>query len=221
MAAAAALGVLAGVCTGYVVQAQRPPTPLPALGQKSLEQASGPAPNHRSSAGDRQARTEGDLRQLLVRKPNGATPLPWLPDTAQWLSLEDYASQFDDAGSALTEQTDAEFRRAAQIGWHQTGLGDVQIALVQYRQERTTAAAEFVDQASRETTDSRPTGQAAVPGAHDGGAYVFGPGDSPSSSGYAVAWRGDVLLQIWVDGDDKKIPVKALADLAGRQWERL
>ncbi|MDQ0934344.1 hypothetical protein [Streptomyces turgidiscabies] len=75
---AAVLGLVAGTCVGYLVQADREPTPLPSLSQATVAQAEGEGPEPLSAAQDRKVRTDGDLRKLLLRKPTGARPVAWL-----------------------------------------------------------------------------------------------------------------------------------------------
>ncbi|WP_324614657.1 hypothetical protein [Streptomyces sp. NRRL WC-3618] len=41
---AAVLGLVAGTCVGYLVQADREPTPLPSLSQATVAQAEGEGP---------------------------------------------------------------------------------------------------------------------------------------------------------------------------------
>ncbi|MGJ3560129.1 hypothetical protein ACR6C2_22135 [Streptomyces sp. INA 01156] len=84
IAAAAVLGVVAGTCTGYLVQAGREPTALPSLSQPVLtqkKQKEGQEPAPLSAAQDRRVKTDGDLRKLLLKKPRGArtTSSSWAP----------------------------------------------------------------------------------------------------------------------------------------------
>ncbi|WP_442738151.1 hypothetical protein ACQUSN_12805 [Streptomyces pseudogriseolus] len=73
--AALVLGLVAGTCTGYLVQAGRAPTPLPPLSQPVLAQARGEGPAPLPAAQDRRVRTDGDLRELLLKKPRAAKHL--------------------------------------------------------------------------------------------------------------------------------------------------
>src|SRR5262245_49039165 len=63
--AAALLGVVAGTCAGYLVQAGREPAKLPSLSQPVIKQAKGDV-EPLSAAQDRRLRTDGDLRKLLL-----------------------------------------------------------------------------------------------------------------------------------------------------------
>ncbi|MFE1256323.1 hypothetical protein [Streptomyces fungicidicus] len=77
VAVAAVLGVVAGTCAGYLVQADREPTELPPLSQPVLPQAKGGAPEPLSADEDRRVKTDGDLRKLLIKKPRGAKEADW------------------------------------------------------------------------------------------------------------------------------------------------
>lgn len=222
------LGLVAGTCGGYLVQADRAPTPLPPLGQPVLPQAEGKEPEPLSAAQDRRVRTDGDLRKLLIRKPRSARPADWLPDDDGWMTLAQYARVstarfYDDAGRAFRQLAMEEFRRVAVTGWYD-GDHDVEIRLVQFRQEETVMAAESAvnsqSQAEEAFTDSW-----LVPGTEDGRAYVHKepvrePGYEAFYSAEAHAWRGDIAVEIWVSSS-KPVPKRMILDLAERQMEQL
>lgn len=76
IAAAALLGISGGAAVGYGIQAERPPTPLPALSQaelaypaKALPADKVPAPLPASQ--DHRVRTDGDLRKLIIDPRRG------------------------------------------------------------------------------------------------------------------------------------------------------
>ncbi|MFI0512392.1 hypothetical protein ACH3Y9_20110 [Streptomyces sp. WSLK1-5] len=223
IAAAAALGVVAGGCAGYLIQADRAPTPLPPLSQPVLAQAKGEGPEPLSAAQDRRVKTEGDLRKLLLTKPTGAKQAQWIGDG--WLDIAEYANDFTDPGEKFGDLVGDDFRRAAVVGWEVGSSYSVEIRLVQFRQEDSMAALDSSIQhqgwAEEETaTDSWP-----IPGTGDGMAYVHTrpdtePGYLPQYSAEAHAWRGDVSMEIWIYGA-KPIAKKTITDLAERQMERL
>ncbi|MFD7713967.1 hypothetical protein ACFV6E_10250 [Streptomyces sp. NPDC059785] len=225
IAAAAVLGVVAGTCTGYLVQADREPTRLPSLSQPDLRQAKGDGPEPLSAAQDRRVKTDGDLRKLLLKKPGGVKEAEWLAGSDGWMSLAEYAENFDKPKDAFGNLVTDEFRRAAAVGWHSGSTSTVEIHLVQYRQEEALAAAEYAESGhywagAEDSTDSWP-----VPGTADGMAYVHNQpereaGYLPMYSAEAHAYRGDIAMEIWIY-DTKPVSKKTILDLATRQMERL
>ncbi|WP_260470476.1 hypothetical protein [Streptomyces sp. RP5T] len=222
-AAAAVLGVVAGTCAGYLVQAAREPR-LPLLVQPELPRARGPQPQPLSAEQDRKVRNDGDLRELLLTKPAGATTPDWVA-TQGWLYLEDYAATWEHPEAGATYLEEQEFLRAAVTGWD-TGDHEVEICLVQFGQKEVPAAPEDDSESTRfwaqEDLDveSRP-----IPGTGGGKAYVHPEPSSesavaPGLSAEAHASRGDLSLHIWVYGDDP-VPMGTIMDLAERQMERL
>lgn len=217
------LGLVAGTCAGYLVQAERAPTKLPSLSQPKLTQAEGEAPEPLSAARDRRVRTDGDLRELLLKKPRGARDADWVSGADGWVDMAEYASSYDRPGGAFGELVSDEFRRAAVVGWEDGDLA-VEIRLIQYRQEESVAAADRTRTnqywAGFDDNDSW-----LVPGTEGGRAYVYTdpetePGYMPRYSAEAFAWRGDIGMEIFVF-DTKPIRKKTIMGLAQRQMERL
>ncbi|GHH04129.1 hypothetical protein Srubr_67650 [Streptomyces rubradiris] len=221
LAGAAALGLISGLCAGYLVQAGREPTKLPPLSQPRLDRAAGEA-SALPAARDREARTDGDLRRLLLKKPDGARAAEFLPENG-WMSLLELADTYDDPADAYSWLLSEEFRRAAVVGWTEGGTRTVEIRLLQFRQEEVLGAQQEAEDAGyQHYWDDIDTW--AIPGTGDGKAYtVREPRSRDGASVYeaeAHAWRGDVSLQIWMY-DTRPIPKKAIVDLAKRQMERL
>ncbi|MFD7134183.1 hypothetical protein [Streptomyces sp. NPDC059894] len=218
IAGAAVLGLVAGTCTGYLVQADREPTKLPSLSQPAIAQAKGPAPEPLSAARDRRVKTDGDLRELLLSKPKGAEDADWLEGGDGWIDLAGYADLYEEPDQAFGDLLGNEFRRAATTGWKVSSTYTVEIRLVQFRQEETLAAAEHCDNqqywAEKDSTDSWP-----VPGTGTGMAYVRREAATLYSA-RALAWRGDIAMEIWVHWT-KPISQQKIMDLAERQMERL
>ncbi|MFF9406308.1 hypothetical protein ACF1B0_12410 [Streptomyces anandii] len=224
VAGAAVLGVVAGVCTGYVIQAGREPTPLPPLSQPVVRQAKG-APEPLSAAQDRQVRTEGDLRKLLLKAPGGARDNPLGVGRDGWMSLSEYAETFNKPDVAFRGQLRSQFRRAAVAAWRTGGTRLVEIHLVQYRQEESMGASRQAD--NGEYWAEREPGSHGweIPGTDDGMAYADStpdrkPGYVPVYSAEAHAWRGDIAMEIYAY-DTSPIPKKDIMDLAERQVGRL
>lgn len=224
IAAAAVLGVVAGTCTGYLVQADREPTALPSLSQPVLTQKEGQAPAPLSAAQDRRVKTDGDLRKLLLKKPRGAKDGDFLMGDDGWMGLADYASMFEESDELFGGLVADEFRRAAVTGWRK-GDTVVEIRLVQYRQEEATAAADHASGAQYWSEVEDDVDSWDIPGTGDGMAYVHTrpdsePGYLPVYTAEAHAWRGDIHMEVWV-ADTERISKKEILDLAERQMERL
>lgn len=225
IAAAAVLGVVAGTCAGYLVQADRGPTALPPLSQPVLAQSKGEAPEPLSAGRDRRVKTDGDLRELLLKKPRGAREPDWPTGEDGWMDLAEYAGHYEESGSMFGQLAMDGFRRAAVVGWLDDDEYSVEIRLVQFRQEEGLAAAGNAENGRYWADDAEDTDSWAVPGTGDGRAYVHGspdaePGYEPLYAAEAHAWRGDVSMEIWVYGT-KPVPKKMIMDLAERQMERL
>lgn len=220
IAGAAVLGLVAGTCAGYLVQADREPTKLPSLSQPVLAQAKGEGPEPLSAAQDRRVKTDGDLRKLLLTRPKGTTDLQASSGEDGWLDIAGYAAQVEDPKSFFGDLVADEFRRAANTAWRVGGGRSVEIRLVQYRQEEYLAAEEAAEGWNVEGTRSWP-----LPGTGDGMVYVTSkpetkPGYKPMYSAEAHAWRGDIALEIWIY-DSKPISKAEIMNLAKRQMERL
>jgi hypothetical protein len=225
IAGALVLGVLAGTCAGYLVQAGSEPTKLASLSQPTLRQAEGEGPEPLSAAQDRRVKTDGDLRKLLVKKPSGAKDAEWLEGSDGWMDLAEYADNFEKPKEAFGNLVGDEFRRAAATGWESGNTSTVEVRLVQYRQEEALAAAESAESGHYWADGEDSTDSWAIPGTSDGRAYVHKepetePGYLPLYSAEAHAWRGDITMEIWVY-DSKPVSKKTILDLATRQMERL
>ncbi|WP_406353335.1 hypothetical protein [Streptomyces sp. NBC_00658] len=224
IAAAAVLGLGAGTCAGFLIQADREPTKLPSLSQPVLTQAKGEGPEPLSAAQDRQVKTDGDLRKLLLAKPKGAKEADWLTGDG-WMDIAEYADMFEKPDGAFEELAGEEFRRVAETGWSVGSTYTVDIRLVQYRQEEYLAAAEAADDGHYWAQDEEGTDSWAIPGTRDGMAYVHTkadtePGYLPLYGAEAHAYRGDIAVEIWVY-DTKPISKAKIMDLAERQVGRL
>lgn len=225
IAVAAVLGVVAGTCAGFLVQAGRAPDALPSLSQATLTQAKGPAPELLSAAQDRRVKTDGDLRKLLLKKPSTARDADYTVGADGWLDLAGYAETYDNPADAFSDLVANEFRRAAVVNWREGSTLSVEIRLVQFRQDDALVVADDADNAyywaeKKSHTDSWP-----IPGTGDGMAYVHNSPDR--KAGYtdvynaeAHAWRGDIEMQVWVSSA-KPVSKKKIMDLANRQMERL
>ncbi|MCX3059109.1 hypothetical protein [Streptomyces beihaiensis] len=221
---AAVLGVVAGVCTGYVVQAGRAPDPLPPLAQETVAQAKGgPAHEVAAATGDRRVRTDGDLRKLLVPRPSGAQTA----DEAQgWLDQYGFAGLFEHPDDVFGDLSDDSFRRAAVASWEQ-GKSATEVQLIQFRDAKSLGSRTFLKGQKSYMADSDWAGNDGrpIPGSSNGRVYVFDrpdrkPGYLPLYRARALAARGDIVMDIWFY-DTKPISKKTAMALAERQLERL
>lgn len=224
IATAAVLGVIAGTCTGFVVQAGREPTRLPPLSQPVVKQAEGEV-EPLSAAQDRRVKTDGDLRKLLLKRPKGARDTEYELGSDGWMDLAEYAGYYEYPEGAFGELASDEFRRAAVTSWRVGSDHNVEIYLVQYRQEEILAASEWSANAQSYAGTQSDTDSWPVPGTSDGWVYVHNtpdqePGYLPLYSAEAHASRGDIAMVIWIY-DSKPIPKKKIMDLAERQMGRL
>ncbi|MEB3960050.1 hypothetical protein OKJ48_07260 [Streptomyces kunmingensis] len=221
IACAAVLGVVAGVCTGYIVQADRAPDRLPALSQPAIEQAKG-EPQPLSAARDRVVRTDGDLRRLLLRAPKGAHDRSGGMDDNAWMDAQSVASTYERPEWAFSELLEAGFRRAATVTWTENGL-DVEIRLTQYRDVESLATRDAALEQQEAMNSNFEAGTPEyIPGSGNGVVHVGSRRSSESGlyEAEAVAARGDLLMDIWITGD-RPVGKKRAVQLARAQWERM
>lgn len=229
IAVAAVLGLVGGTAVGYGIQAQREPTPLPALNQPDLAYPKplpkGQKPAALPASEDRRVKTDGDLRKLLVPKPAGAKK-PEFADLDGWVTVPGYANDFKNPGAALNFQLVAGIRRIAATSW-QTGNNRVtSIRLVQYRSNNQLGAQEHAEGQMEYMTDedyANSDGE-AIKGSANGRYYVF---PVQREAGYldlyearAYFHRGDIMAEIFIF-DTKKISAKDISSLAEKQLGRL
>lgn len=230
IAGAAALSVLTGLCAGYTVQSERPPTPLPPLSQPRLPYpepfAEGKGPEPLSAARDRLVRTDGDLRKLLLRKPKGADAAQAPGASDGWTSPYAYAKNFDFPDYMLDTLLGNELRRVASTAWEQDSRY-AEIHLVQFRDEQAAASPDFlVDQQSYMPQEEEfGNSGKPVPGVGDGRFYVQDrprtkAGYLPMYAARAIARRGDIVMDLWIY-DTKPISESTVSSLARKQMERL
>ncbi|MFI7011594.1 hypothetical protein [Streptomyces sp. NPDC050145] len=225
IACAAVLGVVAGVCTGYAVQVQRDPDPLPPLAQPEIAQArQGKAPAPLSASADHRVRTDGDLRRLLVPRPAGTRK----SDAQQgWVDQHDFAEYFfEKPGPMFGELSDEGFRRAAVTVWEK-GNATTSVQLVQFRDAEERGSLSFLEGQLAYMPGDKWAGNAGEPIPHssNGRAFVSDhpksqPGYVPMYSARALAVRGDIALDIQIY-DTRPIRMKTVMSLAERQLERL
>lgn len=227
IAVAAVIGLVGGTATGYGIQAEREPTPLPPLNQlgglaypKPLTKGQEPEPL--SAAEDRQVKANGDLRRLLLPRPEGARA----DGVDGWLSLSEYVGRYNRPAGALEDQLGLSVRRVASRSWLSGEHRSVTIYLVQFRPGSMIGARGFVKNqqsivSGEERADSIGT---ALEGSGNGRTFVY---PVQRKAGYldmyearAYVQRGDIAIEILMS-DTRKIAEKDIVSLAERQLERL
>ncbi|MET9653910.1 hypothetical protein ABZZ44_27060 [Streptomyces sp. NPDC006460] len=229
IAVAAVLGIVGGTAVGYGVQAEREPTPLPALNQADLAYPK-PLPKGGTIeplpvSEDRGAKTEGDLRKLLLPKPAGAKKADFADDDG-WLTVPEYASEFDRPGPALRHELGNGIRRVATTSWRTGEFRVTEIRLVQFRPSDFLGAKDHSEDQMSYMGDDEFAGNEgdALTSSANGRYYVF---PVHKEAGYldlyearAYLHRGDVAVEIFMI-DTKKISKKDIASVAERQLGRL
>ncbi|MEW1699891.1 hypothetical protein [Streptomyces sp. NPDC091278] len=226
IAVAAVLGVVGGTAVGYGVQAERPPVPLPALNQPGLAYPAKPLPKGQepeplSAKEDLQLKAEGDLRKLLLPKPEGARG-----GEGGWMSLADYADSFTQPDGALESDLEQKIRRIAVRTWSAGENRRVKIELAQYRPSSGMGAYEHVRGQQAIAIDEARSGSLGEPvkGSENGRYFVY---PVERKAGYldfhqarAFIQHGDIAITILVF-DTRKITKNEIRSLAERQLGRL
>nr|WP_093616483.1 hypothetical protein [Streptomyces indicus] len=228
--AAAVLGVTGGGAYGYTVQADREPTPLPALSQHGLVYPDKPSKAAKDAAG--RHKTDGDLRKLLVPRPKGArTPGAAdvggaLPDSG-WLSPRDYVLNYDDPDWMVEYLNGLGIRRVASASWMQGAHRVTSVDLVQFRADGQRGAVEHaVEQLSYmpETKAGAGNPGHAFKGSVEGRYFVYPvenkPGYLPFYRARAIAYRGDVMVDVHIS-DTKPISKNDIRSIVEKQVGRL
>ncbi|MFI8828159.1 hypothetical protein [Streptomyces sp. NPDC053431] len=227
IAVAAVLGIVGGTAVGYGIQADREPTPLPALNQPGLAYPAKPLPKGQapaplSAAEDRGLKTEGDLRKLLLPKPAGSAKADFAPEDG-WLSIASYAGDFNGPSGEFQYLLDNGIRRVASTAWRTGQYRFTQVNLVQFRADSGQGAADHAADQRGFMEDEAGYGT-PVKGSTEGRTYLL---PVERKAGYldfyearAYLHRGDVMVEIFVT-DTKKISQKEISSLAERQLERL
>ncbi|MEU5402751.1 hypothetical protein ABZ348_26025 [Streptomyces sp. NPDC005963] len=231
LAVAAVIGVAVGTAVGYGVQAEREPSPLPALNQPGLAHPAKPLPAGRqsvalSAAEDSKVKADGDLRRLLIPKPAGARVNDeawWIQDG--WTNLENFALDFDQPDYIYESVVESGFRRAAAASWYR-GDKDIDVRLIQFGQTRQ--AQDFADEqhAYMPYDDEFGAGNEGdvIQGSGNGRYYVYKPfketGYEPLYQARALVQRGSTVADISVY-DSKPIGKNEIRTLAEQQLERL
>ncbi|MFG2429229.1 hypothetical protein [Streptomyces sp. NPDC048590] len=232
IAAAALLGISAGTAVGYGIQAERPPTPLPALSQAELAYPAKPLPAGKvppplPASQDHQVRTDGDLRKLLLDRPAGWSEdkdADWLNDG--WMTVGDLARGYKDEGHMLEYFLESDIRRVAGAAWKKGEHRQATITLVQFSAGVEVMAEDYAaGQRSYMAGDDYAGNEGdLVKGSGEGRYYIYDvdrePGYLPSYQARAVMHRGDIMIEIDLY-DTRPISKKDIRTLAERQLERV
>ncbi|MEU2156590.1 hypothetical protein ABZ532_16495 [Streptomyces sp. NPDC019396] len=228
IAGAVVLGLLAGTVTGYAVQYDRAPTPLPPLSQPELRTPkdipAGPGADPQAVNVHRRVPTDGDLRKLLLKKPKGARDNERVQQG--WRGLLDYAFDYDKPDRMFAYMA-GQTRRIATTSWEERGEVFVTVNLVQFRSEiSSTSAADWVKDRQSYMPKNAGNDGTPVPGSGNGRVYVYDEpvqktGYEPVYRGHALAHRGDVAVEIWYFDNARKVSSKPLMALIEKQLERL
>ncbi|MEU9359376.1 hypothetical protein AB0D35_14900 [Streptomyces sp. NPDC048301] len=232
IAAAALVGISAGTAVGYGIQAERPPTPLPALSQAELAYPAKPLPADKvppplPASQDHQVKTDGDLRRLLLDRPAGWSEdkdADWLNDG--WMTVGDLARGYNDDGDMLEYFLESDIRRVAGAAWKKGEHRQATITLVQFSAGVEAMAEDYAaGQRSYMAGDDYAGNEGdLVKGSGEGRYYIYDvdrkPGFLPSYQARAVMHRGDIMIEIEMY-DTRPISKKDIRTLAERQLERV
>ncbi|MER5933771.1 hypothetical protein [Streptomyces sp. NPDC002054] len=228
IAAAAALGILAGTATGYAVQSGRAPTPLPPLAQQHLPApkpvAADDATTEQTINANRRHRSDEDLTKALLPAPGGMQDA-W----SGYEPLEQFVTDFFERPAGMSGRLASDgLRRVALSRWSENEDRRVELRLIQF-QDRAGAEDYRVSQ-SKYQPDDEYAGHdgVVVPGVSrdHGRVWIYPvktkPGYHPLSRARAIVRRGDTVLDLWyADQRGKPITEKTVMSLVERQLERL
>ncbi len=222
--------MLAGTVTGYAIQYDRDPTPLPPLSQPELR-ASKVVPADRNTTArsvnaNRHVPTDGDLRRLLVKPPKGATKQDDDSGKDGWLSFSTYVGHFEEPDEAFGYLTGLGIRRIARTSWEEGGEVFVTVNLVQFNETSSLNALRYAEGQQGFKEKHADNAGKPIPGSGNGRVYIYGEphreaGYEPVYEAQVTAQRGDVVVEIWYANNVRPVSEKAVMALAKRQLERL
>ncbi|MFE9259215.1 hypothetical protein [Streptomyces sp. NPDC006879] len=178
----------------------------------------------RSINAHRWTKSDGDLRKLLAPKPQGARYEG--ASEGRWVSIVEFAAEAESPTRMFRYLSNSGLRRIASRQWRQGAGTYVTIRLIQFRPTSDHRALDFVEEQSGYTRESSGEGDAGepIPGSRNGTVWVYGDdtlGGRPYYRAKALAWRGDVAMEIWLASVDGPISPKEAMSVAKEQWERL
>jgi hypothetical protein len=214
------VGLVVGVGSGYAVQSERPPTPLPPLAVAQPKYPpgalfTGQLPVPLPIADDDATITNGDLTQVLLPTPIGATAIPGLDHV--WQTLAEQAAYCTNQATCFTNDLADGIARIAETGWSLSDGTMEQITITQYFPGSSgKAAADY-------NTDGTADGNMSLtpPPGTDAIGYTYSNPDSGGSTDYMVALHGDLLIEflVWSVSEDPDPSV--INGLVSQQLARL
>ncbi|MDX3535999.1 hypothetical protein PV721_16800 [Streptomyces sp. MB09-01] len=229
IAGAAVLGVLAGTITGYAIQYDREPTPLPPLAQQKMD-APKPAAVTESStwrsinANRWHEKADEDLVKKLVDAPGGAKVEFSGAQTADEFAAEYYETPVEGVGSLIRDG----IRSIAAVNWSEGDRNFVEIHLLRFRDR--SGAEDFQAGVQEYMPTKKFAGNLGteVPGVPGDFGQLWVDAEADEKPGYlplrgasAIVRRGDTVVHIRYLNNRGQIDQSVVADLAKRQMERL
>ncbi|MBT2457923.1 hypothetical protein [Streptomyces sp. ISL-86] len=227
IAGAAVLGVLAGTVTGYAIQYDREPTPLPPLAQQRMAMplpvAANEGTSRRSVNANRWDKADEDLVKKLLEAPDGAKDA-----TSGYESADEFAAYFyEHPRGGFPGLISDGVRRIATASWQQGEHDFVEIRLLQF-QERSGAESNYKAPFGYMATDKYAGNSGfTLPGvpADFGHGWLFKvsekPGYVPLRTSRAIVRRGDIVMDVELTNNRGDLSEREIIDLAKRQMERL
>ncbi|MFJ5926808.1 hypothetical protein ACIQF6_29865 [Kitasatospora sp. NPDC092948] len=213
-------GPVIGAVVGYGIQAARPATPLPELVAPKLSySAERIDAKALAAAGPQPLNIDGDLRDLLIKRPDGAKEM-LEGEGDGWMSVADQAETYGDSAQAFGDLLRSGFRRQAVVAWYADDNTQYWVNLHQF----TSESADQTILAMSPYSSGKETSK--IPGNDDSLVLISKEPTTYARSteqyywGEALARKGTVLMSVSVQS---KNPVDRaqLEDIAKRQWERL
>ncbi|MGK4582249.1 hypothetical protein [Kitasatospora sp. HPMI-4] len=212
------LGPLLGAGVGYSIQAGRPATPLPSLHIAAPEYPATPLdPAAAAEAAPKPLPIDGDLRKLLISKPDGADD--WdnygHGDGSGWLSVGSKAGSYGRADTEFRTLVHEGFRRDAMVAWTKGG-NNYRVELIQFDADHADSAISWTAGESGSTLDGTLHGtyRARTEPNH------FADSTSTYYYGSATARHGDVVMMVSIYSQSQ-VSTDELKDIAEQQWKRL
>ncbi|MFG2977835.1 hypothetical protein ACGFYY_33185 [Streptomyces sp. NPDC048331] len=225
---AAALGVLAGTITGYAIQYDREPTPLPPLAQQTMAGPKPQAMNDQSTRhsinANRWHKADEELAKKLLDVPSGAKS-----EFSGVTSLDIFAAGYyeevsEGLGGLITDRT----RSIASVAWAESDRNFIEIDLLQFHDRNEAEDFQLGIEHYMPTKEYAGNAGREVPGVPDEYGHMWVDSKAQQKAGYeplrggrAVVRRGDVVAVVQYVNNRGDVDENVVADLAKRQMERL
>jgi hypothetical protein len=217
--AAAVLGVLGGVGTGYAVQYARPATPLPSLAGSQPAYApvgvyQGAAPATLPASQDDAALTDGSLTNLLLPVPPGATTDDslWVDQEVDPVEVAELCTSADQV-SCLSRFYKDDVTAIADTNWEQNGF-HVEVRINRMAPGQSDTARSWAED------DDSESNQISLPNGVDGSGYE-GADQYGDNTDNATIVHGDLVVDFWVSSPSKMPNPSIIDGLIAQQMGRL